>query len=103
MRLKFEAKLNEMHGKCRDLTTVLLRTEIDLRMKEKVAKDMTTDYKIKSQENIELNQNIIGLNTVISSLKEQKNSLNREILIKTNQITEFDSRLMKSQDELDLI
>ena len=36
-------------------------------------------------------------------MKEKQNSLEREILIKTNQVTEYDSRVQKAQDELDLI
>lgn len=64
---------------------------------------MTEDYETKNEKNIELNQNIIGLNTIINTMKEKQNSLEREILIKTNQVTEYDSRVQKAQDELDLI
>ena len=55
LRLKFEAKLNEMHGACRDLRTKLARSERDLREAQDKIKAMTDDYQAKIEENTSLN------------------------------------------------
>ena len=64
---------------------------------------MQADYQVKITENVELNQKIVSLNSEIGSLNEKNSALGREIIIKTNQVQEFDNRLQKSQDDLDLI
>lgn len=55
LRLKFEAKLNEMHGACRDLTTKLNRSERDLGEAKEKIQAMTDDYQSKIEENTTLN------------------------------------------------
>ena len=59
LRLKFEAKLNEMHGDYRDLNTRFGRSQRDLDEAKIVVAGTAIELKEKVVENTDLNQQIV--------------------------------------------
>ena len=90
LRLKFEAKLNEMHGDYRDLNTKYKRSQIDLKEAQALAKETISELKEKVEENTSLNQQIVDQKSRMNVQLEKVSSLQRELGIKSTQLTEFE-------------
>jgi len=103
LRLKFEAKLNNMHSAYRELNTKYMRAvkdlEITIEQKDKAEKEMTQ----KQAENIEIQKEMVTRNTQIGTNIEKISTLSRELDIKIQQVLDFEKRNAKSQDEIDLL
>lgn len=56
LRLKFEAKLNDMHGAYRDLNTKYQRSSIDLKETTAKKEELSTNLSSKVDECVQLNQ-----------------------------------------------
>ena len=94
--MKFEAKLNEMHGDYRDLKTKFLRSQKDLAESKKIVDETSHELKEKIEENTLLNQNIVDQKSKMNVQVEKVSSLQRELGIKSTQLAEFEQRLSKS-------
>lgn len=90
LRLKFEAKLNEMHGSYRDLNTKYKRSQIDLKEAQALAQETIAELKEKVEENTSLNQQIVDQKSRMNVQLEKVSSLQRELGIKSTQLTEFE-------------
>jgi hypothetical protein len=96
LRLKFEAKLNEMHGDYRELNSKYQRSQKDLAEAKIIVTETTSDLKEKVNENTNLNQTIIDQKARMNVQLEKVSSLQRELSIKSTQLTEFETRLNNS-------
>lgn len=102
LRLKFEAKLNDMHGEYRDLNTKYQRTSLDLKETTAKKEELQAELNVKVDECVQLNQQIVDQQNRITNQVEKIQSLNREISIKAHKVLEIRAKIEKTQDELDL-
>lgn len=102
LRMKFEAKLNEMHGELRDLNTKYQRSQIELKEATTDKENLTVQINAKNIEMTKLNQTIVDTENRMKNQIEKIASLDREIAIKGNQVQEFKERIEKAADDFEL-
>ena len=92
-----------MHSAHRDLETKFKRTRQDL-VKALDEKTLYQDQvSLKIDEITELKTKNTDQNSKITNLKENVESLQRDLSIKSDQLSEFEQRTAKTLDELDLV
>jgi chromosome segregation ATPase len=102
LRMKFESKLNEMHGDLRDVNTRYARCQIELSEAVSRAEELNLALGEKTAEITKLNQDIVELKNRMGTQTEKLNSLDREITVKGNQVAEFKERVEAAADEYEL-
>lgn len=102
LRLKFESKLNNMHSAHRDLETKYKRTRQDL--KEALSEKDTyhNSVNMKIDEIAVLKTLVTELDSKLASAQEKNESQARDLRFKAEQVREYEHRLSKTNDELDL-
>lgn len=100
--MKFEAKLNELHGELRDLNTRYDRTVIELKDANHDREGLNEQLQKKKDELVELNSELVECKNRMTNQIEKIASLDREISIKNNLVQEFKERVDKSADEFEL-
>lgn len=102
LRLKFEAKLNSMHSRHRELNTKYERAVKDLKEISQVKEKQAIDIDDMNNQIVDLQKEVVAKVSIISHQKEKQQGLEREIDIKVKQMSELEKRLERVQDDLDL-
>ena len=91
-----------MHGQHRDLNTKYFRTCRELEGVIKLKNQLEIDYAQKIDDNTAVNQELVDCKNRMNNNIEKIQSLIREIALKNQQIVDYDDRVKKSQDDIDL-
>ena len=100
--MKFEAKLNEMHGELRDLNTRHARALAELKAAQDLKDETLVALTDKKNEFVDQTQELVDLKNRMTNQIEKIASLEREINIKANQVMEFKERIDQQADEFEL-
>ena len=103
LRLKFEAKLNNMHSAHRDLETKYRRTRQDLAQALEEKEQLQHKLNARIDEITELKSRGADADSKLVHAKERIDGMNRDLKYKADQILELEQRLNKTNDELDLM
>jgi chromosome segregation ATPase len=90
LRLKFESKLNNMHSAHRDLETKFKRTRQDLMKALDEKEHYHGQVSSKNDEITELKTTNTEQSSIITSLKEKVEALQRDLGIKSDQLAEVE-------------
>lgn len=82
LRLKFEAKLNSMHSKHRELNTKYSRSVKDLESVTAIKEQQQVDIDEKDNTITDLRKELVAKVSIISHQQEKQQGLQREIDIK---------------------
>lgn len=102
LRLKFESKLNSMHSQYRELNTLYQRSKKDLVVSSELKDTFIDETDKLTTEVTDLKKEIVAFGSIINHQKEKAFGFQREVEIKNSQIKDFEERIEKIQDELDL-
>lgn len=102
LRLKFEAKLNGMHSKHRELNTKYERAIKDLETVTDIKEKQDVQIEALSADVTDLQKDIVAKVSIISHQKEKQQGLQREIDIKAQQMLDLEKKVESITDERDL-